>query len=121
MHPSEYEEYNALSYGYPLVASGRTTSGVADDPGRAGYAIRVSRSNPALAGVAFEYTLGRAGDVTVDIYNDLGDRVAVLVDGRVAEGSHVAEWDASGVPSGAYFCRIAAGAWRDAVRFVVQH
>jgi hypothetical protein len=37
--------------------------------------------------------------------------VAVLVNDRKMPGTYEATWDASGVSSGVYFCRITAGSY----------
>jgi len=41
-----------------------------------------------------EYRLPRDGRATVEIYDSLGQRVAVLVDGFRPAGAHVVGWEA---------------------------
>jgi len=47
--------------------------------------------------------------VTVEVYDLLGRRVAQLVDGVLAPGMHIVEWNASGFASGVYLCRAITG------------
>ena len=47
--------------------------------------------------------------VRLAVYDLLGREVALLVNERKAPGSYEVEWDASGLTSGVYVCRIVAG------------
>jgi photosystem II stability/assembly factor-like uncharacterized protein len=47
-----------------------------------------------------------AGGLRLAIYDVLGREVAVLVNDRKAPGSYEVRWDATGVPSGMYICRL---------------
>jgi len=42
----------------------------------------------------------------VRIYNVLGREVATLVDEDLPAGLHRRDWDAEGMPSGVYYCRV---------------
>jgi hypothetical protein len=48
----------------------------------------------------------------MDIYNDLGQRVDRILDGRVDGGNQQIEWRPN-LPSGVYFCRMEAVAVND--------
>ncbi len=56
------------------------------------------------------YELPFGGNVTLKIYDILGREVATLVDGKEAAGFHSAILNAGKLASGAYFCRLEAGA-----------
>ncbi len=47
--------------------------------------------------------------VRLAVYDLLGREAAVLVDGRKDPGAYAVTWDATGMPSGVYFCRLTAG------------
>ena len=50
-----------------------------------------------------------ASNVSLEVFNTLGQRVAQLVDGREEAGYYVATLDASRLSSGLYFYTIKAG------------
>ena len=47
--------------------------------------------------------------VTLNVFNALGEEVALLVDGFIESGIHQVNFDAVGLNSGMYFYRIQAG------------
>lgn len=55
------------------------------------------------------FTLPEECDVTLDIYNILGQRVATLVDRRMEAGRHSVSWHSDNAASGVYFYRLTAG------------
>jgi hypothetical protein len=70
----------------------------------------VNYPNPFNAGTVIRYALEESGDVSLSVYNLLGQRVMTLVDGRQAQGEHLAAWNGSDthgvpVPSGIYLYR----------------
>jgi len=52
------------------------------------------------------YTLPKAGDVEVTLWDALGRRVQTLYTGHADAGEHTLAWDASALPRGAYFIRL---------------
>ena len=44
--------------------------------------------------------------ITITVFDILGRTVVTLVDGVVSAGDHFVRWDASGLQSGMYFCRL---------------
>jgi hypothetical protein len=70
--------------------------------------------NPFNTAATIEYRLDKSAEVSIEIFNLLGRKVATLVDGRVEAGRHSVKWDASlagqaGPSSGIYFARLTAG------------
>ena len=58
--------------------------------------------NPSIGNAVISYTVSGARRVTLNIVDQRGRRVAVIESGVVAEGRHVAVWDAKRVPAGVY-------------------
>jgi hypothetical protein len=52
------------------------------------------------------FNLPRDCNVRLTIYNTRGQQVAVLAEGSLSAGNHSVTWDATGQPSGVYFCRL---------------
>lgn len=71
--------------------------------------------NPFRASTAIRYSLTAASDVSLAIYNVAGRRVRAIALGHFEPGVHSARWDGKDdaghrVASGAYVCRLRAGA-----------
>jgi hypothetical protein len=64
--------------------------------------------NPFNPATVIRYRLVGQTHVTLKVYNLLGEEVATLVDNEEAEGEHSVTFNATGLPSGAYFCRLHA-------------
>jgi hypothetical protein len=65
--------------------------------------------NPFNPVTTIRYTTPAAGRVTLAVYNVLGQRVQVLVDGVEEAGLHRVMFDGRGLASGVYFCRLEFG------------
>ena len=66
-------------------------------------------ANPFNPITTIEYSLPKSGEVTLIVYNLLGDEVARLVDGFQPAGEYNTTWNASNIASGIYFYRLKAG------------
>lgn len=65
--------------------------------------------NPLNSDTQIAFDLPGDVYITLMVYNVSGQRVAELVNGILPAGHHTVSWNALGVPSGIYFCRITAG------------
>jgi hypothetical protein len=73
--------------------------------------------NPFSDGTTFRLDLDRQAQVRVEVYDVLGRRVGVVVEGPLAAGTHMLRWSAPGLGSGSYVVvarldDMAIGAWR---------
>lgn len=62
--------------------------------------------NPFNPITTIQFTLNRASDVTLEVFNITGQRVATLVRGPLSAGNHRHTFDASGLSSGIYLYRL---------------
>lgn len=65
--------------------------------------------NPFNPTTTIDFKLTNSSDVELSIYNMLGQKVAVLAEGRLSSGTHSMVWDASSVSSGVYIATLRAG------------
>ena len=73
------------------------------------FALKQNYPNPFNPSTTLEFDLARQAGVRLEVYNLLGERVALLMDGVLNAGTHQVRFDASHLPSGIYFCRLSAG------------
>ena len=70
------------------------------------YALMQNYPNPFNPSTTITFALPAASHVTLDVYNTIGERVALLVDEFRSQGTHTAHFDAASLPSGMYFYRL---------------
>jgi hypothetical protein len=85
----------------------------------ADFALNSNYPNPFNPRTVLSYDLPQACDVTLVIYNTLGQVVATLVDGHREAGSYTVEWDGSGVASGMYLYRLEADAFAETRKMIL--
>lgn len=101
---------------YPLEGQGRIINGVLTDiddvdSRPADFALNQNYPNPFNPTTTINYTLAKAENVRLAVYNMLGQRVAELVNTRQAAGQYSVNFNASSLSSGMYIYRIEAGAF----------
>jgi hypothetical protein len=65
--------------------------------------------NPFNPSTVIRYALPARSDVTVTVYNALGQRITLLVRETQEPGYHQVKFDGAGLSSGVYFYRLQAG------------
>jgi hypothetical protein len=94
--------------GVEYLAFSLSTAGVAPQPA-GGLRLLPIAPNPLRGPVAIAWAMPREGDVTIDVYDVRGRRVASPARTRAPAGLHTAAWDPAGVPAGIYFVQLRAG------------
>ena len=100
------------SNGLPIYRTIEPTAGTGTIPSAPlPMAISLSQNypNPFNAITEITFTLPKTQPVSLRIYDVLGREVAVLVNEMKTAGEHRVTFDASGLASGVYLCRIEAG------------
>jgi Secretion system C-terminal sorting domain len=70
------------------------------------FSLEQNYPNPFNPSTNIEFSLPTSTHVTLEVFNTIGQRVATLVNGKLASGSHSVTWNASNVPSGLYFYKL---------------
>ena len=93
--------------GYERFARVKTTTsidGVSEQPSQ--VALLSSYPNPFNPEATIRFDVRKSQQVRLSVFNELGQQVMVLVNGRLEAGQHEARLAAYGLPSGTYFVRL---------------
>ncbi|MGA2668957.1 MAG: T9SS type A sorting domain-containing protein [Ignavibacteria bacterium] len=94
-----------------LDGSFGNTLGITGISGTAPKEFSLSQNfpNPFNPSTEIKFDIAKLSNVKLNIYNVLGEKIALLVDQNLPAGSYSVNWDASEMPSGVYFYKIYAG------------
>jgi hypothetical protein len=73
------------------------------------YVLHQNYPNPFNPTTTIEFDLPKSSEISLKIFNILGEEVATLVSDRLSVGSYSYEWDASNHASGVYLYRLQVG------------
>ncbi|HEX9974152.1 MAG TPA: carbohydrate binding domain-containing protein, partial [bacterium] len=76
--------------------------------------------NPFNPVTTIKYYLDNPADVSLKIFNSVGQEIVTLFDGIQAAGEHQIKWTPEGLPSGIYFSRLQAGDLSATKKIVLQ-
>ncbi len=102
---------------FSISQTNYTPTGIEFQPAAAsvsGYRLYQNYPNPFNPATRIGFYLPKGGEVAVNIYNVLGQRVAAFAPGRLAAGEHAFTWDGTNrngqpVSSGLYFYELRTG------------
>jgi hypothetical protein len=83
------------------------------------FAVHQNYPNPFNPSTQITFSVPKATDVTLKIYDILGQEIATVVNERKQPGEYNVTWNAEGVPSGVYFYRIVAGEFIETKKMVL--
>jgi hypothetical protein len=85
------------------------------------FALAQNFPNPFNPETTIKFSLPESREVSLIIYNSLGQEVARLVDGReLTAGKYSMNWNAGDLPSGIYFYRLTAGQFSQMRKMVLM-
>jgi beta-glucosidase-like glycosyl hydrolase len=96
------------SYARIMALKGRYLTGTGE-PLAGNLPLQISLTNfpnPFNPATAIRYEIPRAGPVSLKVYDLLGREVASLIEQRQDAGRYQVQFNATGLVSGVYFCRL---------------
>ena len=103
----DFDEFNIggnIALAHPYAVFGRDNNTAAPTA----FALEQNYPNPFNPSTSIAFSVPEETHVRVAIYNGLGMEVAVLVDETMPAGSFETTFDATGLASGTYLCRMTA-------------
>jgi len=73
------------------------------------FSVAQNAPNPFNPTTTINFTIPKAGNVTMDVYNVAGQKVAALANGYMNAGTHSVVWNAAGFSAGVYFYTVKTG------------
>jgi photosystem II stability/assembly factor-like uncharacterized protein len=83
-------------------------------------ALEQNYPNPFNPSTTIEFDLPKTSEVTLKIFNILGEEIATLVSDRLTAGNYSYEWDAGNMSSGVYLYRLEAGEYVETLKMVLM-
>ncbi len=83
------------------------------------YELSQNYPNPFNPVTTINYSIPKAGFVTLKVYDILGKEAAVLVNAEKAAGSYRVEFNGRELSSGVYFYRLSAGSFTSTKKFIL--
>lgn len=82
------------------------TTGVDESRNPGEFALHQNYPNPFNPSTIIMYDVPADSRVRLDVFNTLGQHIALLVDDTVSKGRHTTTFDASSLTTGVYICRL---------------
>ncbi|MBD3232518.1 MAG: T9SS type A sorting domain-containing protein [candidate division Zixibacteria bacterium] len=73
------------------------------------YSLDGNYPNPFNASTSIAFSMPDAGDISLQVYNLMGQKIATLAEGYKNAGRHTVTWEAADYSSGIYFYKLTAG------------
>jgi hypothetical protein len=76
--------------------------------------------NPFTSTTTIRYKVTEPSLVSLKVFNAMGTEVATLINEKKPVGEYSIDWNASGLRSGMYFCRLQSGTFSETQKLVLQ-
>jgi hypothetical protein len=83
------------------------------------FLLEQNYPNPFNPATQIRFALPKAEQVKIEVYNTIGERVAILIDSYLPAGYHQVQFDGQDLSSGVYLYRIQAGAFHDVKKMIL--
>jgi hypothetical protein len=99
----------------------RNTSSVSQSASNipAMFSLGQNYPNPFNPSTKINYSLPKAGNVKLTVYNAVGSKVTTIVDENKPAGSYSVQFNGNNLPSGIYFYRLESDNYTAAKKFIL--
>jgi len=80
-----------------------------EDAAPAAFTVAQNTPNPFNPTTTINFNLAQQGQVSVDVFNVAGQKIATLANDVMSAGNHSVTWDATGFAAGVYFYTVKSG------------
>jgi hypothetical protein len=115
---NEVHENNNMGWA-PVVSLGNPNYVAHNPKAPSGFVLHHSYPNPFNPVTTIEYDLFQPENVTLKVFNVLGQEVMTLLDQKQTAGNHKVRFNGSGLASGTYYYRLQAGEVSQTKRFIL--
>ena len=125
-------QYGVSSYSYnstvvfgtssgKVIVERQLVTGIESPPIQqpASFTLSQNYPNPFNPTTKIQYSVPRAVQVSLTVYNVLGEKVATLYSGMQKAGSYEVNFNADRFASGVYFCRMEAGGFSKTLKMML--
>ena len=84
------------------------------------FRLLQNHPNPFNTSTTIRFFLPLSGRVCLEVYNISGRHVETLIDEDRAAGSYAVVWNADGLPSSVYLCRLKIGDFVETKKLIYQ-
>lgn len=104
---------NLLTSEFEWTVNIESTTSTDDDIPEYNYSLKQNFPNPFNPSTNIKYSLAKAGNVTLKVYDIFGREVTTLIDTHKSAGNYEINFNASGLASGVYFYVLNSRGFRD--------
>lgn len=105
--------------GYELWKIGYSATSIDSESKNIDFRLNQNYPNPFNPSTTITYSISEQANVSLKIFDVLGEEVKVLLNERKPKGSYQIEFDASTLPSGIYFYRLQSGDYLETKKLVL--
>ncbi|MCE2503436.1 MAG: T9SS type A sorting domain-containing protein [Chlorobi bacterium] len=81
--------------------------------------LSIAIPNPFSDRTILEFNVGAAEQVTLEVFDERGQFVEMLIREELEQGAYQATWDGASYASGTYYLRLVIGEWNERRRVVI--
>lgn len=93
--------------------------GIQNNSGIVGYKLEQNYPNPFNPKTVINYSLPKQENVSIKVYDVLGNEVTTLVNNKQNAGNYSIEWDAQNYASGVYYYKLSAGSFEQTRKMIL--